>query len=619
MEARRQVGIEGGFLMALGRWQGKQRKGQMVRMIETLSALCIAPPGTGKTAAIIIPSIVTATDTTCIINDPKPELFDATGAWRSTVSDVFMLDWSKVDIIDEHNPANCVFYPRFNFLSPKLVPGPGPNRDTYIDAIAQVLIPEPKAGGDTYFVNKGRASLTGFLHYIITKIENANYDGIPERWRGKEASIPMLSDWIAYNQLEQTEASFDPNSMMPSGGGDKLGEWIRGLTNDVKPGSGNFPSPRAFVELSSLVNMADKERSGVLGTMDQALLPFKNEAVMQRTEATDFTPDDMRGVLDPAIVARTKLDPADPNYLDPSRKLVRRPDGSMDFEWASQTYRKLFYDKNNWRPLTLYVRVNQADAAAFATITALLYEVLAKSLISFGPFEYNEKTDRILGPFAVLFVLDEFAKLPKTPAVMSGPDLGRSKKVSFEFAFQDYGQLEINYGKADISIVNSTASVKIVLQQNNPDTINTLISMVGKTTISRTSKSTQEGISKQANPFAWSQSDNLEEVNFLRHEDVAALRPDECLVFVQGFLNRPMKLKAPFFFNDPELLPRVRSRGKGPVATDIIPQALHHERLGEIDRLNDSIRAEALEALERDNALHNPDPPETALELFENG
>src|SRR3546814_1052207 len=114
--------------------------------------------------------------------------------------------------------------------------------------------------------------------------------------------------------------------------------------------------------------MADKERSGVLGTMDQALLPFKNKAVKERTSACDFTSMDLRGMRD--------------------------------------------VDTGEWLPVTLYICVNQAEAQAFANINALLYEVLSRDFISYGPGE-KVKRGSTMGPNTIRFMRHEFEKLPK--------------------------------------------------------------------------------------------------------------------------------------------------------------------------------------------------------------
>lgn len=563
---------------------------------------------THNTAAFVVPTLIKGDNVSFIVNDPKPELYEMTGAHRAEVSHVYMLNWAKVDEpnytltfdrdkaepfwrnferllaerqvpvellapynrhinvtkkggtfevpiapasferisewIDANGGAEAytftkpIFYPRFNFLSPKLVPPQGPDRDTYLDTVAKTLIPNPDGGkGSDYFVTKGRAALTGFMHYLITKVgDKKDYAGLPTNWHGYEPSIPMLSDWLAVSQFESTKKTGDEDPM--SMGVDKMGEWIRTLCDDVKQ-NGKFPSPRAFVELSSLVNMADKERSGVFGTMDQALLPFKNSAVAQRTSACDFTPDDMRGKLDPKT-------------------------GKM-------------------KPVTLYICVNQAEAASFETVTALLYEVLSQYLISYGPGEVNEKTGRTLGEFPVCFALDEFAKLPRIEAVITGPDLGRSKKVSYLLAAQDFGQIRKKYTAEDESVIITTTAVKYVLAQNNTDTIDKFKKMVGETTIQRAQKTYNEGLSKSANPMAWSRSEQVENISFLRSEDIASLKPGKNIVLVQNFLNRPMQLDTPFFFKDKEMMGKVRSRGTGKVATQTVPEDIYVQRLSEID------------------------------------
>src|SRR3546814_4480724 len=80
MEARRQIGIKGGYVGILGRWKG----GKYIRLIEPISVACSAPPGTGKTAALVVPSIVESPDISMIVNDPKPELAEMTRSEEHT-------------------------------------------------------------------------------------------------------------------------------------------------------------------------------------------------------------------------------------------------------------------------------------------------------------------------------------------------------------------------------------------------------------------------------------------------------------------------------------------------------------------------------------------------------
>ena len=530
---------------------------------------------THNTAGLVVPTIMANNTVSNIINDMKPELWDMTGAYKSQHTCAFMLNWAATDSVPmrqkveagtpvvspktgapvmEPDYAGAVFYPRFNPLSPKLVPPRGPDRDTYIDAIAKALIPD-KGGGDSYFINKGRATLTGFMHCLVAMINDANdYSIVPKEYQGKEASLPMLIDWMAlaqYNVSKDPEVEEDDEFLgpeeergpPPEKPQDPMGAWIKTMAEKVDPnahGDVKGTSERAFKELAPLIAMADKERSGMLGTMDEALLPFKNEAVKQRTSACDFTPDDLRGVVDPA-------------------------DGRM-------------------KAVSLYICMNQAEGAAFATITALLYEILSKNFLTFAPGMTNYRTGRKLGPYPVCFVMDEFAKLPKIDAVIMGPDLGRSMKTSYMLIAQDYGQIEKTYGKELVQTIDTTTAVKYVLSQNETSTKKRIIDMVGKTTIRASSISTQEGISKSANPFAWSHSEKVEEVDLLRDGDVTSMPPLTHILLIQKFLGRPIRARTPVYFLDPNIRDNVRARGKGPIAGKAVPDFIHDLRIEEHNR-----------------------------------
>jgi len=261
---------------------------------------------------------------------------------------------------------------------------------------------------------------------------------------------------------------------------------------------------------------------------------------------------------------------------------VRAANGSLEIKWASEEYRQLFYDKANWDPVTLYICIDQSIAGAFSAITSLLYEVLANSLISIGPYGYNERTRRVVGPLEIVFALDEFAKLPKTPKLLEGPDLARSKGVSFIICCKSAGQLEQIYSKPEVQTIIGTTAVKYILTQNDADTIKMIQSWVSQTTIMLSSKTTQEGLQKGANPLAHSAAESLQGVNFLRSEDISAMPPGNHILIVQGHLNKPMRLKTPLFFQDKTMLSRVRSRGKGPIATEIVPAFVAAKRLEEI-------------------------------------
>ncbi len=567
MEGRKQVGIKGGEYLHLGLWP---KTGEPMRLIETLSALVLAPPGTGKTASFVVPSIVDTPGSSFIVNDPKPELYELTSGYRAQIGHVFMINWSATDKIDPahlDDPKRTILYPRFNVLSPRLLPPAGSaERDTYLDAIANVMSPSGGKGGNDYFEQKGRAALVGFLHYICSKVADAppeqrDLNNIPSEWHGEEMepNIPMLIDMINEGLRQAATANEEAKKDAAEKGGfhqgDALADWLKNIVQECVI---NKYSPRALTEITPLVSMAPNERSGVLGTMDKAFLPFKNAAVRQRTESCDFLPSDLRGMPD---------------------------------------------ENGEMKPVTLYVCVNQAEAAAFATITSLLYEVLSREYLAYGPGEVN-RNGTTLGPFPVCFMLDEFAKLPKIEAVMTGPDLGRSKKAMYCLVAQSDSQIGKLYSKEDQAIIYATTAIKYILPQNDKDTIKLIQDMVGSTTIKRSSSSKSKG----ADLKEWGKSNestNLEKVDFIRPGDISGMKPGRHIVIAQGFMNRPYFMKSVFFFEDPVMLAKVYNprTGLGPPAAYPLPENVRQERILAWKRKNPTMEHMGEEAQDIINLL----------------
>ncbi|MDR2770271.1 MAG: type IV secretory system conjugative DNA transfer family protein, partial [Rickettsiales bacterium] len=155
----RRMKLFDGFIIVLGYFKKKPLK-----MPETLSALCVAPPGTGKTAGVVVPTIFEcAENVSMIINDPKPELKQIASGWCAQKGFVFIMNWAGLD-----DPARGIFYPSWNPLSSAHVPFQMEQRDLYIDSICSVLIPDKgSTTADPHWTITGRAALSGLTHFII--------------------------------------------------------------------------------------------------------------------------------------------------------------------------------------------------------------------------------------------------------------------------------------------------------------------------------------------------------------------------------------------------------------------------------------------------------------------
>jgi len=556
-----------GFCQVIGKF-----KGYYLKLPETLSTLCCAPPGTGKTAGVVIPTIFNSKGISLVINDPKPELCFTTSGARAKEGPVFIINWGAED-----NPAEGLYYPSWNPLSPTALPAPGPARDMYIDSMCNILVEDPKGGADPHWSQTGRAAITGFIHFIASKCEKARandyfigrvYEGkldaedkqvlegyydeikmhnpaalraindlrnnnltvenyvpigtwdlLPEKWVGREACIAMIMEWLTEAQIKQGQeikrriAEGDQMAAMSDPMRDLL-------DNAVEEARKYGYSQRAYTELSTLSNMPDKERGSVMSTAFAGIGVFKNSAVVSRTSFSDMQFKDLRGMKDPIT--------------------------------------------GEWKPISVYLSINQVDARALGVISGIFIELMSSYLIS-NPPNYVNPSDGKMGPFPALFVLDEFPQMPKLKAVIDGPAVGRGQKVSYLLIGQDLGQISGKYGKDDLETVISTTACKVILSQNNEVTAQRFSKMVGNKTVQTNSYSKQEGFTKNANPFARNVTYQLQGVSVITTSQLLSLPMLKQVVLYQSYIDRPIIADSPRYYLDPKM----RALSKLPSAPNV--------------------------------------------------
>lgn len=547
----KKMGLFDGFCMVVGKY-----KGRLLMMKETLSTLCCAPPGTGKTVGVVVPTIFNSKGLSIVVNDPKPELcFTTTGA-RAKEGPVFVINWGAED-----NPAEGIYYPSWNPLSPNALPAPGPDRDMYVDSMCNILVEDPKGGADPHWSKTGRSALTGFIHFIASKCERARandyfigriYEGkldeedkrvlegyyldmrdplsaraiqnlrsnnitidnylpigtwqlLPEKWIGHESCLAMILEWVTEAQIKQSQdikRRLEEGDQMAA-----MADPMRDMLESAIEEARKFGySARCITELSQLSAMPDKERGSVLSTGFSGIGIFKNSAVVSRTSFSDLQFKDLRGMKDPIT--------------------------------------------GEWKPISVYLSVNQVDARALGVISGTFIELMSSYLIA-NPPKFVNKTDGTMGPFPCLFVLDEFPQMPKLKAIIDGPAVGRGQKVSYLLIGQDLGQISGKYGKDDLETVISTTACKVILSQNNEQTAQRFSKMIGNKTVQTTSFSKNEGgLGKGSNPFAKNVSYQLQGTSVISTTQLLSLPMLKQVVLMQGFIDRPIMADAPRWYLD---------------------------------------------------------------------
>ncbi len=541
-----------GFIIVVGKWKGK-----LLMLPETLSCLVCAPPGTGKTVGVVVPTIFNSKGISLIVNDPKPELCFQTSGARQKEGPVFIINWGEED-----EPEKGIYYPSWNPLSPTSIPPMGPERDMYVDSMVNILVEDPKSG-DAHWSKTGRNALTGFIHFIVCKTERARandyfisklYEGpldeedkqvlegyyldmndseaaaatqllrndaltidnyvpigtwsmLPDRWVGAEACIALILEWLTEAQMKQSadiKKRTEEGDQMAA-----LADPMRDLLDDAVQECRKYGyAQRAVVELNQLGSTPDKERGSILSTALTGIGIFKNSAVISRTKISDLRFKDLRGMKDPIT--------------------------------------------GEWKPISVYLSVNQVDARALNIISGTFIELMSGYLIS-NPPGFQNPADGKVGPFPTLFVLDEFPQMPKLKAVIDGPAVGRGQKVSYLLIGQDLGQISGKYGKDDLETVISTTACKVILSQNNEQTAERFSKMIGQRTVKTSSYSRTEGFGKGTNPFSKNVNYSLQGTAVIGTSKLLSLPELEQVVLMQGYIDRPIMADSPRWYLDREM------------------------------------------------------------------
>ena len=601
--------------VARGRVHGFELEGESQRYLTDHS---IATHNTGKSVGFIVPSAVSMDKACLFFHDQKPELFDMTSGHRATVGPVFQLKWSAQDmphgtwLTDEQiklvspnlleidksgNPirdeagrfkTRAIFYPSWNPLSPKCIPGPGPRRDLYLERLANVLCPD--SGSDKFWTSKGRAALIGIASYLVAKFELASepggeafWKGIPEHWKGREACFPALVDWFAYAQNEFDDGSDDPMRSMFKAALDEARKM-----DEIFSRSDRIGMPvlnRAINEITNLMNSPDKTRGSILQTLDDGLAAFKNEAVRQRTSTSDFAFYELRGMPSPEAKEREMA------KVEAARQ-------------AGKIY-KPRYAKSEYLPISIYVSVNTEDAKAMAPITGIFVDAANAALIANGPNSIDDQ-DNQYGPYDFIFLLDEAPQLPKLDTVVNGPSVGRSKRVSYIIVGQDFGQFEQKYSKPEVDTLKSTTAIKIVLSQNNESSAEQIVKMAGKVTIKKHSYS-EKGGGKDVMSLLFpgkSVSESWDQTDFLKPGFIMSMPEDKHIVLVQNYMTRPILADTPKFFLEDDLAKKVynlRSFKGPPPATPMPANFMEQAALAWAERSEQKVVE-----TERKEALNDP-------------
>lgn len=394
-------------------------------------ALLFAPTGSGKGVGFVIPNLL-FWEESCIVHDTKLENFGFTSGWRTKIGQKCYV-WSPAD---PDGVTHC--YNPLDWISNK----PGQMVDD-VQKIANLILPQRE-----FWNNEARSLFVAVVLYLIAVPEKVTSFG--------EAVRTMRSDDVAYNLAVAL---------------DTIGEYLH---------------PVAYMNIAAFLQKADKERSGVISTLNSALELWANPLIDTATASSDF------------------------NFQDLKKKKI-----------------------------TIYVGITPDNLKRLENLMQIFYQQATDFLTRKIPDPKEE-------PYGVLLLMDEFPTVGKMEAFKSGIAFFRGYNVRLFLIIQDTQQLKGIYEESGMNSFLSNSTYRITYAANNVETANLISQLCGNKTVDSVSQSKPKFL--DFNPGSRSMSVSQTQRALLLPQEVLQLPRDEQIVLIESF--PPIKSKKIKYYED---------------------------------------------------------------------
>ncbi len=396
--------------------------------------LLFAPTGSGKGVGFVIPNLL-FWDESVVVHDIKGENFELTSGYRNRKLGQTCYYWNPAD---PNGLSHC--YNPLDWISEK----PGQMVDD-VQKICNLVLPEQE-----FWQNEARSLMLGVILYLCAVPEKVTSFG--------EVVRTMRSDDVVYNLAVVL---------------DTIGGKIH---------------PVAYMNIAAFLQKADKERSGVVSTLNSGLELWANPLIDTTTASSDFDLQTLKTKKQSVFVGVT------PDNLQRLEPLL-----------------KVFYQQ----------------ATDFMT-------------------RAMPKADE---PHGVMFMMDEFPSLGEMPQFQVGIAYFRGYRVKLFLIVQDTQQLKGIYEEAGMNSFLSNSYYRVTFSANNIETANMISQLVGNKTAIQESNNRPKFI--DFNPASRTMQVSETQRALLLPQEVIQLPRDEQIILVESFAPIKCKkifyFKDPFF------------------------------------------------------------------------
>jgi type IV secretion system protein VirD4 len=379
--------------------------------------LLFAPTGAGKGVGFVIPNLL-FWDQSVVCHDIKLENHQLTSGYRRKIGQQVFL-WNPAD---PDGFSHC--YNPLDWISEK----PGQMVDD-VQKICNLILPEQE-----FWQNEARSLLLGIILYLVAVPEKVTSFG--------EVVRTMRSDDVVYNLAVVL---------------DTIGKRIH---------------PVAYMNIAAFLQKADKERSGVISTMNSGLELWANPLIDSSTARSDF---DMQQLKRQKMTVFCGVTPDNLKRLEPLLKV--------------------FYQQST--------------------------DFMTRSM---------PKKDE---PYGVMFMMDEFPSLGEMPQFQVGIAYFRGYRVKLFLIVQDTQQLKGIYEEAGMNSFLSNCFYRVTFAANNMETANLISQLIGNKTVQQSSHNMPKFL--DLNPAARTVNTSEVQRALLLPQEVVTLPRDQQIILIESF------------------------------------------------------------------------------------
>jgi len=394
-------------------------------------ALLFAPTGSGKGVGFVIPNLL-FWDHSVVVHDIKLENHQLASGWRAKQGqEIYVWEPSNPDGV-----THC--YNPIDFVSKK----PGQMVDD-VQKISNLIMPEKD-----FWNNEARSLFLGVVLYLLADDTKTKSFG--------EVVRTMRSDDVVYNLAIVL---------------DTLGDAIH---------------PVAYMNIAAFLQKADKERSGVISTMNSSLELWANPLIDAATASSDF------------------------NVMEFKKKKT-----------------------------TVFVGLTPDNIQRLQRLMQIFYQQATEFLSRKIPDEKEE-------PYGVMFLMDEFPTLGKMEQFKAGIAYFRGYRVRLFLIIQDTQQLKGTYEDAGMNSFLSNSTFRITFAANNYETANLISQLCGNKTVEQTSYN--KPLFFDLNVSTRTQNVSKVQRALLLPQEVIQMPADDQIVLIESF--PPIKSKKIKYYED---------------------------------------------------------------------